>query len=168
MPEEKKIIIDEDWKTRVEAEKEQTAKAAQGKAADSTSAHGPAADAAALADVEMPPASLELLLTTLGTEALMAMGQLPHPATGKLHAHRNQASYLIDTIEVLRNKTKGNLTPAEQQLIDSLLHLLPMLFVQTADPHGIPAGTPTPSRIEAKKPYPAGDAAGNDASESAC
>jgi hypothetical protein len=132
MPDEKKIIIDEDWKSRVEAEKEEAAKAAQPKAAESTAAQGARAEAADLADVEMPPASLELLLTTLGTEALMAMGQLPHPMTGKIHAQRNQSKYLIDTIEVLQNKTKGNLTPAEQQLIDNLLHQLRMLFVQTA------------------------------------
>jgi hypothetical protein len=84
----------------------------------------------------MPPASLELLLTTLGTEALVSMGQLQHPLTGKLHTQRNQAKYLIDTIEVLREKTKGNLTSAEQQLIDSLLHQLRMVFVETA---GLPS-----------------------------
>lgn len=144
MADEKKIIIDEDWKSRVEAEKE-AAKVAQGKAADSSASQGPAEDAADFADVDMPPASLELLLTTLGTEALMAMGQLPHPVTGKLHAQRNQGKYLIDTIEVLRNKTKGNLTPAEQQLIDNLLHQLRMLFVQTADQPDMPAGNPTAS-----------------------
>ena len=128
MPDEKKIIIDEDWKSRVEAEKQEAAKAQE-----ATSAQGPAAETADFADVEMPPASLELLLTTLGTEALVAMGQLPHPVTGKLHPQRNQAQYLIDTIDVLRNKTKGNLTPGEQQLIDSLLHQLRMLFVETAN-----------------------------------
>ena len=134
MPDEKKIIIDEDWKSRVEAEKEAAAKA-QEPADEPASAPG----AADFPDVEMPPASLELLLTTLGTEALVAMGQLPHPVTGQLHAQRNQAKYLIDTIEVLRDKTKGNLTPAEQQLVDSLLHQLRMLFVQTA---GQPARQP--------------------------
>jgi hypothetical protein len=127
MADEKKIIIDEDWKSRVEAEREEEAAKAQ-----QTTAQGTAAGAADQAVIEMPPASLELLLTTLGTEALMAMGQLPHPVTGKLHAQRNQAKYLIDTIEVLQSKTKGNLTPAEQQLIDNLLHQLRMLFVQTA------------------------------------
>lgn len=140
MPDKKKIIIDEDWKSRVEAEKEEAAKAQQ--AATGTDAAQAAGD---VADVEMPPASLELLLTTLGTEALVAMGQLPHPATGKLHAQRNQAKYLIDTIEVLRNKTKGNLTPGEQQLIDNLLHQLRMLFVQTADQSGVRAGNPSAS-----------------------
>jgi Domain of unknown function (DUF1844) len=137
MPDEKKIIIDEDWKSRVEAEKEEAAKA--GRAADSTAAQGPVADAADLADVEMPPASLELLLTTLGTEALVAMGQLPHPVTGKLHAQRHQAKYLIDTIDVLRQKTKGNLTPGEQQLVESLLHQLRMVFVETAGQAGQPS-----------------------------
>jgi hypothetical protein len=140
MPDEKKIIIDEDWKSRVEAEKEEAAKAQH-----STTAQGPAADAADLADVEMPPASLELLLTTLGTEALMAMGQLPHPLSGKFQAQRKQAKYLIDMIEVLQSKTKGNLTPVEQQLIDDLLHQLRMLFVQTADQAGVRAGNPEAS-----------------------
>jgi hypothetical protein len=141
MPNEKKIIIDEDWKSRVEAERE-AAQAAQSKTRESSAAQGPAPEAADFADVEMPPASLELLLTTLGTEALMAMRQLPHPVTGKLHAQRNQAKYLIDTIEVLRDKTKGNLTPAEQQLIDSMLHQLRLVFVETASaPQNVAAQT---------------------------
>jgi Domain of unknown function (DUF1844) len=127
MPDEKKIIIDEDWKSRVESEKEAAAQAQP-----TSAAQRPAPGATDAADMEMPTASLDLLLTTLGTEALVAMGQLPHPVTGKLQALRNQAKYLIDTIDVLRQKTKGNLTPQEQQLIDSLLHQLRLLFVETA------------------------------------
>jgi len=83
-------------------------------------------------DPPMPPATFELLLTTLATEALVAMGQVPHPSTGKLEAQRNQAKYLIDTLDVLREKTKGNLSAEEQQLIESVLHQLRMLFIQTA------------------------------------
>ena len=70
----------------------------------------------------MPPASFELLLTTLATEALVALGQVPHPITGKTQAQRNQAKFLIDTVDVLRQKTAGNLTNSEQQVIDSLLY----------------------------------------------
>jgi hypothetical protein len=126
MPDEKKIIIDEDWKSRVEAEKEEAAKTAP-----STTAQGPTPSAQDVGDMPMPPASLELLLTTLATEALMAMGQMPHPATGRVEVHRIQAKYLIDLIDVLREKTKGNLTPGEQQLIESMLHQLRMVFVET-------------------------------------
>jgi hypothetical protein len=126
MADEKKIIVDEDWKSQVQAEKEQAAKAEPG---------APPQDAAAsteAGDMPMPPASFELLLTMLATEALVALGQVPHPITGKAQAQRNQAKYLIDMIEVLRDKTKGNLTTDEQQLLESLLHQLRLVFVETA------------------------------------
>ncbi len=84
-------------------------------------------------DPPMPPASFELLLTTLATEALVALGQVPHPATGKMEARRNQAKFLIDTVDVLRQKTAGNLTPTEQEILDSLLHQMRLVFVQTAN-----------------------------------
>ncbi len=125
MPDEKKLIIDEDWKSQVQAEKAR----AMGEVASTPG--NPTHD---IDDFPMPPATLELLLTTLATEALMSLGQIPHPATGQLTTHRNQAKYLIDTIDVLRQKTKGNLTPDEQLTIDSLLHQLRMVFVETGTP----------------------------------
>ncbi len=127
MSDEKKIIIDEDWKSQVQAEKEQAEKA---KSAPATTA---ADEPPQANDPQMPPASFELLLTTLATEALVALGQVPHPATGKPQVQRNQAKFLIDTLDVLRDKTKGNLAAGEQQLLDSLLHQMRMVFIQTAD-----------------------------------
>ncbi len=125
MADEKKIIIDEDWKSQVQAEKEQAAKPKPAGAAS--------AESSATTDPPMPPASFELLLTTLATEALAALGQVPHPVTGKAQTQRNQAKFLIDTIDVLQEKTTGNLTAAEQELLDSLLHQMRMVFIQTAD-----------------------------------
>ena len=125
MADEKKIIIDEDWKAQVQAEKEAAAKSRPADAP--TSAAG--ADPHDLGDVPMPPASLEMLLSMLATEALVALGEVPHPATEKVQLQPNQAKYLIDTIDVLRQKTKGNLTTTEQQIIDSLLHQLRMVFL---------------------------------------
>jgi hypothetical protein len=136
MADEKKIIIDEDWKAQVQAEKEAAAKPQP--------AGEPGGDAASTApsgDVPMPPASIELLLTMLATEALVALGQMPHPATGQVQVHPNQAKYLIDTIDVLKEKTKGNLTPGEQQLIDTLLHQLRIVYVDTAGTAATGAGT---------------------------
>ena len=137
MSDEKKLIIDEDWKSQVQAEKEEAAKSKPATAPDSA-AGGPDD----VGDVPMPPASFELLLTMLATEALVALGQVPHPATGQAHVHRNQATYLIDMLDVLREKTKGNLTPGEQQLIESLLHQLRIVFVETANQS---AGKPAPA-----------------------
>ena len=69
-----------------------------------------------VADPKLPPASFEMLVTTLATEALAALGQMPHPPTDKAELQPNHAQYLIDTLDVLRQKCQGNLTPAEQQL----------------------------------------------------
>jgi hypothetical protein len=125
MPEEKKLIIDEDWKSQVAAEKRRATDPPQSPSkTDSAAAGG--------GDIPMPPASFEMLLTTLATEALMALGQIPHPLTGKVELHRDQAKYLIDTIEMLGEKTKGNLTPDEQQMVETLLHQLRMAFVASA------------------------------------
>jgi hypothetical protein len=132
MAEEKKIIIDEDWKAQVQAEKEAATKSKPATAAaeDSAAGAGPGGD------MPLPPASFELLLTMLATEALVSLGQVAHPATGQVHVNRGQAQYLIDMIEMLREKTKGNLTSGEQQLTDTLLHQLRMAFVETANQPG--------------------------------
>lgn len=146
MSDEKKIIIDEDWKTQVQAEKEaakhapvepasQTGESAS-QTGEPASAGGPTASGTSSApphDPSMPPASFELLVTTLATEALVALGQVPHPATNKAELHRNHAQYIIDTLDVLRQKTKGNLSPQEQQLIDDVLHQMRLLFVAVAN-----------------------------------
>jgi hypothetical protein len=141
MPDEKKIIVDEDWKAQVQAEKEQAAKS---EGARPSKAAAP--DQVESGDVPMPPASLELLLTMLATEALVALGQVPHPATGQVQLQRNQAQYLIDIIDMLRGKTKGNLTPSEEQLIETLLHQLRLVFVETANrPVATPEAPPPTS-----------------------
>ena len=128
MAEVKKIIIDEDWKSQVQAEKEEAAKATS----SSTTAADKEAEPAEAGDPQMPPASFELLVTSLATEALMALGQMPHPVTGKAQAQRNLAKYLIDTLDMLKQKTAGNLSHNEQQVIDSVLHQLQLVFVETA------------------------------------
>jgi hypothetical protein len=132
MADDKKIIIDEDWKSQVQAEKEEAAKAKPSATTLGESSTAAPESAAEGTDLPMPQASFEMLLTTLATEALVALGQVPHPATGKTEVHRNQAKFLIDTVDILKQKTAGNLSTSEQQVLDSLLHQLRMVFVQTA------------------------------------
>ena len=139
MPEEKKIIIDEDWKSQVEAEKE----ALKGESHEKP-AGAAAGDDASLGDPPMPPASFDLLLSTLATEAMMALGAFPHPGTGKSQSHPNQAKYLIDTIAMLQEKTQGNLTPNENQAVDALLHQLRMAYVAAASSRGGGSGAEAP------------------------
>ena len=121
MSEEKKIIIDEDWKSSVEAEKEALS---QEKDQQGTEEAGAAGEMP-----QMPPASLEMLLTSLATEAMMSMGQIPKFGTDQLEVNLDQARYAIDMIELLKEKTKGNLSSEEDNGITTLLHQLRMAFI---------------------------------------
>ena len=129
MADDKKIIIDEDWKSQVQAEKDAAAKKVVADQPATAEVHDVAHTGGGMS---FPPASFEMLVTTLATEALVALGQMPNPLTNKAEMQPEQAKYLIDTIEVLQQKTKGNLTAAEQQLVDSILHQMRMLFVAVA------------------------------------
>lgn len=130
-----KIIIDEDWKSQVEAEKEAAKNpdtdslAAAKQEADGNGSQGESAEQMD-SDPPMPPASFSMLISSLATEAMMALGQLPHPVSGEVSPRRNQAKYLIDTITMLHEKTKGNVAEEESTGVQELLHQLKMAFVQ--------------------------------------
>jgi hypothetical protein len=131
MSEEKKIIIDEDWKSQVEAEKQAAAKESHpAEPGEHGSTSGPHASA-----TQPIPASFDLLITTFVTEAMTALGQLPHPATNQLAFDAVHARFAIDMLEVIAEKTKGNLTPAEDRALEDVLHQLRMAFVAISNQH---------------------------------
>lgn len=122
---EKKIIIDEDWKTQVEREKQEAAKTRDTTEQTSRASgfEGP-----------MPPASLSVLVTMLATQALMSLGQIPNPVTGKAELQAEQAKHMIDLLQVVQEKTAGNRTPDETQMLDDVLHELRMAYISIGGP----------------------------------
>jgi hypothetical protein len=78
---------------------------------------------------KMPPATLSSLITILGTQTLMALGQIPDPVSGKPQADLEQANHFIDLLGMLDTKTAGNRTPEEAQLLEDVLHQLRMMYV---------------------------------------
>jgi hypothetical protein len=79
----------------------------------------------------LPPVDFSTFVLSLGTTALYQMGVAPDPQTGAiLSADPLVAQQTIDTIEMLRDKTRGNLDEEERKLIDSLLYELRMRFVE--------------------------------------
>jgi len=122
-PEEKKIIVDEDWKSQVEAEKEAALKAEKSEPAESSE------EAAAPKGVPFPPASLEILIASLAAQAMVSLGLLPSPLTNKLERMPNQAKHLIDMLGMLEEKTNGNRTEQESAVLDDTLHRLRMAYV---------------------------------------
>jgi hypothetical protein len=145
MADEKKIIVDEDWKSQVAAEKaafEQAQHEPDAQAGDAA-ADEPAAGGGRRREPAMPPASFEMLITMFATEAMVGLGQLPHPETNQAELDLRHAKYAIDMLEMIAEKTKGNLTPDEEQGLGALLHQLRMAYVavkQAAGQQRAPAG----------------------------
>lgn len=118
---EPKIIVDDDWKSQVEKEKEQLKQ--QSESSEDSQAQ---ADA-----MEMPPASFLILVSTLATQAMAALGLVPDPMTGKPSVNRPIAKHFIDTLAMLQEKTKGNLSEDESAHLRDGLHQLRMAYVAT-------------------------------------
>ncbi len=79
----------------------------------------------------IPPASFEVLLSTLVAQALTAMGKLPDPIQGHPVVRPDLAKHYIDMLGMLEEKTKGNLTKDEAGMLDGVLHQLRVAFVMT-------------------------------------
>ena len=57
------------------------------------------------------------------------IGEIPNPETGKTEKNLPLAKQSIDIIEMLKEKTKGNLDPEEEKLLDIVLYDLRMKYV---------------------------------------
>lgn len=78
-----------------------------------------------------PQVDFSTFVLSLGTTALYQMGVVPDPETGEpALADPLVAQQTIDTLEMLREKTLGNLDEDELQLFDSLLYELRIKFVE--------------------------------------
>lgn len=125
-----KIIVDDDWKSRVEAEKESLRGAgSQSPAGIPPSQSATPAEQDHVEDGEFPPATFESLVSMLVTNSLVALGQIPRGKDQKPVLMLDHAKFNIDLLDMLEQKTKGNLTPSEATLISKLLHELRMVFV---------------------------------------
>lgn len=76
------------------------------------------------------PASFVNFLSTIATNAAAALGAVPHPATGKRSLDLETGKYWLDVLAMIRDKTKGNLHPKEDRLLEGLLADLRLQYVQ--------------------------------------
>ena len=127
MDEPVKKRVDESWKEQAEREKQVVGSAAPAGAAPTSAP--PNRGASTPAREELPEARFDLFLSGLAMAALIALGDMPHPATRKQAANLPQAKYLIDTLGILDEKTKGNLSVDEAKLLKDALYQLRMRYL---------------------------------------
>lgn len=69
------------------------------------------------------------LMYIFHSSAMVAMGKLKNPVTDKIERDLNQARQSIDVLEMLKEKTKGNLSPEMTGMLDKFLTELRLNFV---------------------------------------
>ena len=136
MEEVPKKKVDESWKERVEKEKVVETKRTEESKKEKTPDKPKEPQEEALQEEaelehESHPveASFSMFVSGLGMQALMCLGEIANPVTNKKEKNLNQARYIIDTIEMLKNKTEGNLTKEESNMMNSILYELRMKYV---------------------------------------
>jgi len=79
----------------------------------------------------MPKVDFSTFVLSLGTTALYQLGVMSDPGSGEIaDPDPLIAQQTIDTLQMLRDKSRGNLDEEERQLIDSLLYELRMRFIE--------------------------------------
>lgn len=76
------------------------------------------------------PVHFSSFILSLATSALIHLGQEANPATGERSVELPAARQVIDLITLLEEKTKGNLTPDEENLLRQILFTLRLKFVE--------------------------------------
>jgi hypothetical protein len=163
--EERKIIIDEDWKAQVEREREEARRKAEEAA---KTAAPPQDEAATIPGVApgVPPSTgsptptrgpdapagptpqdmdeydeaggledmtpFEGLISGMAAQAMFALGLIAEQGQRQVSVDLGMARHLIDTLIVLRDKTKGNLTERENQMLVETLGELQRLYAMRA------------------------------------
>jgi len=81
----------------------------------------------------LPEVNFSTLIFSLSSSALFHLGEIADPQTGEKKKDLPLAKHAVDTIVMLREKTKGNLTEEEQKFIDSVLNDLQWRYVKAAE-----------------------------------
>ncbi len=105
MNDKNKEKINQDWKEQVNKEKDSSPEGGY---------HQP---------------TFSIFLSSLSMQAMIALGKLENPITKKTDTNYDQARFLIDTLDVIKEKTKNNLTKDEENLLNESLYSLRMMYV---------------------------------------
>ena len=71
-------------------------------------------------------------IASLGFQAMIFLGEVPNPITNTTEKNLKQAKFLIDTMVILREKTKGNLSKEEDDLLNGSIYELQLRYVDSS------------------------------------
>ena len=78
----------------------------------------------------MPEVTFSAFVMSLNTSALYHLGEIKDPATGKTEVNYELARHAIDTLAMHQEKTKGNLSSDEHEMLKNILYDVKLRFVK--------------------------------------
>lgn len=81
----------------------------------------------------MPEVTFTTFIMSLNTSALFHLGELEDPVSGEKSQDLVLAKHAIDTLQLLQNKTRGNVTDKERELLENVLHDLKLRYVKASE-----------------------------------
>ena len=123
---EKTFVVRDKRFSAAKEEKEEPQTTEEGKAEEP-----PRGDTAAKEEA-LPEIDFNSFIFSLSTSALIQLGEIEDPFTQKSAKNLPLAKQTIDLIGMLKEKTKGNLSPQEERVIESILYDLRMRYIKAA------------------------------------
>ncbi|MBL8692896.1 MAG: DUF1844 domain-containing protein [Planctomycetes bacterium] len=84
-------------------------------------------------DMPLPGGDFRMFILKLNFQALIALGVVENPVTQRRERNLPHARMVIDDLRMLREKTKGNLSPEEEAHLSKALSDLQFQFVRVAE-----------------------------------
>ena len=78
----------------------------------------------------LPEINFSAFVISLSTQALMNLGEIANPVSGKVEVDVPVAKQMIDILGMIRDKTRGNLNASEDRLMEDILFDLRMKYVE--------------------------------------
>lgn len=82
-----------------------------------------------MSETPSPSMSFEAFVLSIGTASLVALGEIDNPITKKKEKDLPSARHHIDILEILLQKTRGNLNTQENKLLEDILYETRMKYV---------------------------------------
>ncbi|HUT33963.1 MAG TPA: DUF1844 domain-containing protein [Planctomycetota bacterium] len=89
-------------------------------------------DGSADTAAETPEAKFAILVSSIATQVLVSLGQIENPLSKKKEVDLKSAKFSIDLLQMLADKTRGNLADAEKRYLEDVLYRLRMGFVEAS------------------------------------
>ncbi len=124
-------FVDESWKDAVESEKTKEPVASQSPVDNQSNPQASDPD-------DFSGLDFFSYISSLAFQAMIFLGDMPHPLTNQTEKNLKQARFLIDTLGLLKEKTVGNLTQEENELLTNSLYQLQLRYVELAGKEGKP------------------------------